>query len=220
MFSSWVSWFSSFFFRDSNKVFALTRIDIVQIGILFWLQSYSHTNNRRSISIIRVDLFLIDWQEIDEDAHCPSCLIFSPCWIIPQIVASCTPRLRLIFTFENPASCLFIIFNFSCKKKSFFFLGASVLSLIFLLGACHWSGREHTHLLAASADARLVHKYFSSTRDAALERTSSVSYTYYTVWYVFDGCGTYIWPHLILKIMLNWSLVMLWEDMVANYNLC
>ena len=39
-----------------------------------------------------------------------------------------------VYYINKPASCLFIIFNFSCKEKRFcFFGGASVPSLIFLL---------------------------------------------------------------------------------------
>ena len=94
------------------------------------------------------------------------------------------------------------------RKKVLFFWGASVPSLIFLLAlilcvnavVLCWgmiSGVHNTRLLAASADVRLVRKYFSSMKERALDatvvtqRTSSVPYTYYTVRYVFDGCGTY-----------------------------
>ena len=54
-----------------------------------------------------------------------------------------------------------------------------------------------TQLQVASADARLVHKYFSSTKWRAAmlpvvtATYSSLPYTYYTVWHVFDGCGLY-----------------------------
>ena len=85
-------------------------------------------------------------------------------------------RLRLIFTFVIPASCLFIIFNFSCKKKVYVFLGCFSTIIYFLFGThlvCAWCGAvlgseirstQHTCLFAASADARLVCKYFSSTK--------------------------------------------------------
>ena len=93
-------------------------------------------------------------------------------------MVACTLRSRLIFTFVIPASCLFIILIFPIKKKVFVFLGASVPSLISLLAVilCVHAvvlclgvrpGVHNTRLLAASADARLVHKYFSSTKGRA-----------------------------------------------------
>ena len=88
--------------------------------------------------------------------------------------------------------------QFFLQRNFFFFGGASVPSLIFLLAlilCVHavvlcWgmrSGVPNTRLLAASADVRLVRKYFSSTKERApdatvgTQRTSSVMYTYYTV---------------------------------------
>ena len=64
--------------------------------------------------------------------------------------------------------------NSSCKKKSFFF-GCFSTIINFLVGShlvCACRGAvlgseirsgQHIRLLAASADARLVRKYFSST---------------------------------------------------------
>ena len=117
-------------------------------------------------------------------------------------MVACTPRLRLIFTFVIPASCLFIIVIFPAKKKSFFFRCFSAI-INFLVGShlvCACSGAvlgseirsaQHTRLLAASADARLVHKYFSSTkgrvRDAACSHCN-ILVLYRTRTILYDTC--------------------------------
>ena len=104
-----------------------------------------------------------------------------------------------VYFINKPVSCLFIIFNFSCKEKAFVFLGCFSTIINFLVGthlvfACcgvvlgnEIRSAQHTRLLAASADARLVRKYFSSTKERARDATvgtqltSSVPYMYYTV---------------------------------------
>ena len=68
--------------------------------------------------------------------------------------------------------------------------GSSVPSFIFFvvthLGS-EIGSAQHTRLLATSADARLVRKYFSNTKERArdvtvgTQCTSSVPYTYYIV---------------------------------------
>ena len=81
----------------------------------------------------------------------------------------------------KPASCLFIIFILPANKVCFIFEGGFFSTIIhFFVGthlvcACRGAvigSPQHTRLLAASADARLVLKYFSSTkvnaRDAAV----------------------------------------------------
>ena len=115
-------------------------------------------------------------------------------------VASCTLRLLFIFTFVIPASCLLLYLIFPVKKIVFFFFRCFSTIINFIVGThlvCAFHGAvlgseirsaQHTRLLAASADARLVRKYFSSTkgraRDAAcwhcnilvLYRTHTVMY--------------------------------------------
>ena len=134
---------------------------------------------------------------------------------IPCINVSC---LFIILTNQNHVCLLYLTFH--AKKKGFIFLGCFSTIINFLVGThlvCACCGAmlgneigsaQHTSE-AASANVRLVRKYFSSTKERArdatvgTQRTSSVPYTYYTVWYVFDGCGTYFWPHLILKIRVK-----------------
>ena len=136
-------------------------------------------------------------------------------------MVTCTPRSRLIFTFVIPASCLFIILIFRAKKKVIVFFGCFSTIINFLVGnhlvcACHGAvlgseirSAQHIRLLAANADARLILNTFLVPKVLewvvqwccllSLQRTSSIPYVYYTIWYVFDGCGKYFWPHLILK---------------------
>ena len=151
-----------------------------------------------------------------------------------------SPALRdcdLFFTFVIPASCLFIILSFPAKKKVIVFFGCFSTIINFLVGshlacACHGAvlgseirSAQHTCLPAASANARLVLKYFSSTKgrvpDAACSHCN-VLVLYRTCIILYDtslmdvGCiFDRIW---FWKFVLNLSLVMQWEDMVANYN--
>ena len=152
---------------------------------------------------------------------------------IPCINVSC---LFIILTNQHLVCLLYLIFP--AKKKVFVFWGCFSTIINFLVGThlvCPCCGvvpgneigsAQHTRLLAASADVRLVLKYFSSTKERApdatvgMQRTSSVPYTYYTVWYMFDGCETYFWPHLILKIRVKSKFSRAMGDMVAKYNSC
>ena len=84
-----------------------------------------------------------------------------------------------VYYINKPASCLFIIYNFSCKKKVIVYLGCfstiiNFLVCTHLVCACsnavlgsEIESAQLAHLLAASADAGLVHKYFSSTKGRA-----------------------------------------------------
>ena len=103
-----------------------------------------------------------------------------------------------VYYINKPASCLLYLI-FPEKKKGFVFLGCFSTIINFLVGThlvCACCGvvlgneigsAQHTHLLAASGDVRLVRKYFSSTKERArdatvgTQRTSFVPYTYYTV---------------------------------------
>ena len=100
--------------------------------------------------------------------------------------------IMFLYYINKPASCLFIILIFPAKKKVFVFLGCFSTIINFLVDtqlvcACRGAvlgneigSAQHTRLPAASADARLVRKYFSTTkervRDATVgtQRTSSV----------------------------------------------
>ena len=101
------------------------------------------------------------------------------------------------------SSIMFIYYiNFSCKERSFCFFGCFSTIINFLVGshlvcACHSAvlGSEiraqHTHLLAASADARLVRKHFSSTKGRVRNATFPhckilVLYSTHTI--LYDTC--------------------------------
>ena len=118
-------------------------------------------------------------------------------------MVACTPRLRLIFLFVITASCLFIILIFPAKKKCFFFFGCYSTIINFLVGshlvcACHGAvlrseirSAQHTHLPAASANARLERKYFSSTKGRAHNAACShcnVLILYCTCTILYDTC--------------------------------
>ena len=87
---------------------------------------------------------------------------------------------------------------------------------------------QHTRMPAASADARLVRKYFSSTKervhDAACSHCNVLLVRHHTRTKLYDTClmdaGCILDRIRFCKIMLNRSLVMQWEYMVANYNSC
>ena len=118
-------------------------------------------------------------------------------------MVACTPKSLLIFTFLIPASCLFIILIFPAKKTVFIFFGCFSTIINFLVGShlvCGCSGAvlgseirsaEHTSLLATSADARLVCKYFSSTKGRAHDAACShcnVLVLYRTHTILYDTC--------------------------------
>ena len=102
------------------------------------------------------------------------------------------------------SSIMFVYYiNFSSKKKNHVFFGCFSTIINFLVGShlactCHCAvlgseirSAQHTRLLAASANARLVRKYFSSTkgraRDAACPHCN-VLVLYRTRTILYDTC--------------------------------
>ena len=102
------------------------------------------------------------------------------------------------------SSIMFVYYiNFSCKEKSFFFFfrcfSTIIISLLAVILCVHAvvlclgvrSGVHNTRLLAASADARLVRKYFSSTKGRACDAACShcnVLVLYRTHTILYDLC--------------------------------
>ena len=98
------------------------------------------------------------------------------------------------------SSIMFVYYiNFSCKEKSFFFLGCFSTIINFLVGshlvcACHGAvlgseikSAQHTRLFAA----RLVRKYFSSTKGRARDAACShcnILVLYRTRTLLYDTC--------------------------------
>ena len=106
------------------------------------------------------------------------------------------------FYISNSRIMFVYYINFSCKEKSFFCVCFSTI-INFLVGshlvcACHGAvlgseirSAQHTCLLAASADARLVRKYFSSTKGRARNAACShcnVLVLYRTRTVLYDMC--------------------------------